>query len=317
MQVKSNLLPGKISVSFTYWLQHHIDCAKKSLARLLASPLSFVITILMISIAFIIPAAVYVLFNSVDKLTQHWSSDKQITLFLSNDANLQQAQSLRDKLLARPDIATASVINKEEALKEFKKHTNLGSITDSLPTNPIPHLVIANPNQSLTEFKALQLLYDDLRDVNLVEHVQFDLIWVQRLQATISILYRVLWIITILLLAAVFLIIANVIRWEVASRHDELEIIRLVGGSDAYVRRPFLYSGFWLGLVGATVAIVMVKISGWIIGHSLKQLIMLYSDKAQLASLPAGLVILMLLLGGLFGAAGAWVAVRQRLQTCA
>ena len=317
MQIRSSILSHKVSVPLAYWLKHHIDSAKNSLSRLLASPLSFVITILMISIAFIIPAAVYVVFNSMDKLTHHWSNDNQITLFLRSDATLQQAKSLRDKLLARPDIATSSVVDKEKALLQFKERSNLATITDSLPANPIPHLVVANPKDSLVELGALQLLYNDLLELTIVDHVQFDLIWIQRLQTTINTLYRVLWILTALLLAAVFLIIANVIRWEVASRHDELEIIRLVGGSDAYVRRPFLYSGFWLGTIGAAMAIVIVKISGWIIGNSLEQLLSLYSDEAQLASLPVNLMILMLVLGGLFGSVGAWVAVRQRLQTCA
>ena len=315
MDIKSRFLSGKIQVSFAYWIQHHIDCAKKSLTRLLTSPFSFIITILMISVAFIIPAAVYVLFGSADNLAKHWSNDKQITLFLRTDTTLQQVQILRDKLAARPDIANAEVIDKKQALEDFKQQTNLGAITDSLPSNPIPHLIIANPKENITELASLQKLQTDLRNLPQVDFVQFDLIWVQRVQITLEILFRLLWIITIILLAAVGLIIANVIRWEVASRHEELEIIRLVGGTDAYVRRPFLYSGFWLGFIGAGFAVIIVKISGWLINHSIDRLAKLYDSDIQLLSLPISLMTLMLFLGGVFGAAGAWLAVNQKLQS--
>ncbi len=308
---------SSLNISFAYWIQHHIECAKKSLVRLLANPFSFVITILMISIAFTIPAAIYVLFNSAQTLAASWSNEKQITLFLRNDVNLQSAKALRDKLAKRTDIESVSVISKDQALQEFKQQSNLGTIADSLPDNPIPHIVIATPAKSVTELSALENLRNELQQLAKVEIVQFDLIWIQRLQSMLEILFRVLWIITILLLAAVGLIIANVIRWEVASRHEELEIIRLVGGTDAYVRRPFLYPGFWLGLLGAGVAVLIVKISGLIIGSSVQKLMTVYASDIQLASLPAGLVVLILVLGGLFGAGGAWIAVRQRLRAFA
>lgn len=317
MKSEQNISANKLKVAIRYWLQHHADCARKSLQRLLENPFSFTITILMISIAFTIPAAVYVLFSSAENLAASWSNDKQVTLFLRDDVNLQTAQSLRDKLVKRLDIESAAVISKDEALKDFKQQSNLGSIADSLPSNPIPHIVIATPSKSVTELSALKTLQTELQKLSGVELVQFDLVWIQRLQTMLEVLFRILWLITILLLAAVALIIANVIRWEVASRHDELEIIRLVGGTDAYVRRPFLYSGFWLGFLGAGLAVVIVKISGWVIGNSLQKLMDVYESDIQLTVLPVSLVLLILLSGGVFGTGGAWLAVRQRLQSFA
>ena len=241
----------------------------------------------------------------------------KLPCFLRTDANLQQAQTLRDQVAARPDIADAQVIDKKQALQDFKQRTNLGTITDSLPSNPIPHLIIINPKDSVADLVALKKLQTDLRNLKQVEYVQFDLIWIQRIQATLEVLFRILWIITIVLLATVGLIITNVIRWEVASRHEELEIIRLVGGTDAYVRRPFLYSGFWLGFIGAAFAVLIVKISGWFVNLAIDQLAKLYDSDIQLLSLPVSLMALMLFLGGVFGAAGAWVAVNQKLRALA
>ncbi len=308
---------NNLNVSVRYWAQHHIGCAKGSLQRLLASPLSFVITTLMISIAFTIPAAIYILFNSVDKLANYWGNDKQITLFLTENASLTQANILQEKLLMRNDIINAQVVNKDDALREFKQQTNLGSIADNLPNNPIPHLIIAEPAEDLTTLSSLQSLQLELKNLALVDFVQFDLIWIQRVQAILDVAFRFLWIITVILLSAVGLIIANVIRWEVASRHDEIEIIRLVGGTDAYVRRPFLYSGFWLGLIGAGIAVAVIIISGWIVSQSIKQLSTLTEHGIQIDTLTAGMMLTVLAVGGLFGAGGAWLAVSQRLRSLA
>ena len=308
---------GNLKVTVRYWLQHHLECAKKSLQRLLASPLSFIITTLMISIAFTIPAAIYVLFNSVDNLASLWGNDRQITLFLNTETSLAKARNLKTDLLKRTDISDVRVINREDALTEFKQETSLGSIVDNLPDNPIPHLIVVEPAENLSGLTFLQHLQTELENIPAVDHVQFDLIWIQRVQAMLDVAFRVLWVITFLLLSAVGLIIANVIRWEVVSRHDEIEIIRLVGGTDAYVRRPFLYSGFWLGFFGAAIAVIVIILSGWIIGQAVNRLSTLVENGFQLEPLSLEGIVVLLLLGGIFGAGGAWFAVSQRLKSLA
>ncbi len=225
------------------WLEHHIDSFKLSFTRAITSPVSFIFTALMIAIALSIPINLYVVFSSVQQLTNQWDNNKQITLFLADNVNHKQAQQLAESIASKSEIANASVINKQTALDEFKRQMGLDSIAENLPQNPLPHLIIANPETTISDFASLQTLENELRNIKQIQQVQFDLLWFQRLQAMLAVINRIQWIVGIVLLLAIGLIIANVVRWEVASRHAEIEIIKLVGASDAYVRRPFLI--FW------------------------------------------------------------------------
>ena len=242
--MKSKTTKGRLNTLAILWLEHHIDSFKLSFTRATNSPVSFIFTALMIAIAFSIPISFYVVLSSAEKLTSQWDSDKQITLFLTEQVNYSQAQQLADTISGKEEIANAFAVNKQTALDEFKQQMGLESITDNLPQNPLPHLIIANPHTTLSDIESLQALENELRNLKQVQQVQFDLLWFQRLQAMLGVFNRIQWIVSIILLLAIGLIIINVIRWEVTSRHAEIEIIKLVGASDAYVRRPFLYSGF-------------------------------------------------------------------------
>ena len=296
------------------WLEHHVDSFKLSFARVISSPISFAFTTLMIAIALSIPISLYVVFSSVQQLTNQWDSDKQITLFLNENVTYTQAQQLANKIASKDTIANASAINKQTALDEFKQQMGMESIAENLPQNPLPHLIIANPDTTLSDFDALQALENELRDIKQVQQVQFDLLWFQRLQAMLSVINRIQWIVSIVLLLAIGLIIANVIRWEVTSRHAEIEIIKLVGASDTYVTRPFLYSGFWLGFAGSLLALFIVVICSWLIQQSTTRLSSLFGSDFQLTSLTLGLASLIIIGASGLGVGAAWVAVTHKLK---
>ncbi|MDW3096042.1 MAG: permease-like cell division protein FtsX [Gammaproteobacteria bacterium] len=297
------------------WLEHHIDSFRLSFTRVINSPVSFIFTVLMIAIALSIPMSLYVVFSSAQQLTDQWDNDKQITLFLKDKLSYSEAQKLADSIADKDMIAEAYAINKNTALDEFKLQMSLESITENLPENPLPHLIIANPESSLSDLQALQSLEVELSNLKQVQEVQFDLIWFQRLQAILGAINRIQWIVSFVLLLAIALIIANVIRWEVTSRHAEIEIIKLVGASDTYVRRPFLYSGFWLGLIGSIVALIMVSICGLFIQQSTIKLSSLFGSDFQLTSLSMGLAGLIMLSASLLGVGAAWVAVTHKLKS--
>jgi len=312
--MKNKSTQGSLNTQAILWLEHHIDSFKLSFARATASPVSFIVTVLMIAIALSIPMSMYVVFSSAQQLTNQWNSDKQITLFLADNISYPQAQQLAESIASKEEIANASAINKEAALNEFKQQMGLDSIAENLPQNPLPHLIIANPETSLSDFESLQSLEDELRNLKQVQQVQFDLLWFQRLQAMLAVVNRIQWITSIVLLLAIGLIIANVIRWEVTSRHAEIEIIKLVGASDNYVRRPFLYSGFWLGLVGSVMALIIVSISSLLIQQSTTKLASLFGSDFQLTSLSLGLAGLIIIIASLLGVGAAWIAVTHKLK---
>ncbi len=312
--MKNKTTQGTLNTQAILWFEHHIDSFKLSLNRAINGPVAFIFTALMIAIALSIPISLYVVFSSVQQLTNQWDSDKQITLFLADQVNYKQAQQLAESIASKKEIANAVAINKQAALDEFKQQMGLDSITENLPQNPLPHLIIANPEATLSDFESLQALESELRDMKQVQQVQFDLLWFQRLQAMLAVINRIQWIVSIVLLLAIALIIANVIRWEVTSRHAEIEIIKLVGASDAYVRRPFLYSGFWLGISGSVLALIIVSLCSWLIQQSTTTLSSLFGSDFQLTSLSIDLASLIIISASLLGVGAAWVAVTHKLK---
>ncbi len=298
----------------SYWLIHHSESFRKSFARILANPLEFIFTTLMIAIAFAIPLSMFIIFQSTAQLADQWDSDKQITLFLKKDIDIKQANTLAKKISQFDEINDALVIDKNTALEEFSKQSGMNALATGLNDNPLPHIIIANPNKNIVEFSSLQALEEKLNHQPQVELVQFDLLWFQRLQAILNVVNKISWMISIVLLIAIGLIITNVIRWEVSSRHSEIEIIKLIGGSDAYVRRPFLYTGFWLGIIGAVLAFITVTTGSWIIQHSTQILASLFDSDYRITTLSVGNVAALFICAAILGIGSAWIAVTHKLK---
>ena len=299
---------------FSYWFLHHTESLGKSFSRILSKPLEFIFTTLMIAIAFAIPLCMYIIFASAHQLTTQWDSDKQITLFLDTKTSLSQAKSLAKKISTFQHIQDVTVIDKESALEEFSQRSGLGEISAGLTENPLPHIIVANPDLVVSELNTLHDLQNKLQQLPDVEQVQFDLLWFQRLQAILNVINKIAWMISIVLLVAIGLIITNVIRWEVTSRHDEIEIIKLIGGSDAYVRRPFLYSGFWLGFTGAVVAFLAVTIGTWMLQDSTNVLVTLFDSDYQLTMLSVLDACVIFACAAVIGVLSAWIAVTHKLK---
>ena len=299
---------------FSYWLLHHVESLRKSFTRILASPLEFIFTTLMIAIAFAIPLCMYIIFESTEQLADQWDNDKQITLFLNKEISLTQANKLANKISSYTNIRDASVIDKNTALEDFSRQSGLGAITSDLKDNPLPHIIVVNPENTVSDLTTLINLEKKLNLLTSVEQVQFDLLWFQRLQAILSIVNQISWMISFILLVAIGLIIINVIRWEVSSRHSEIEIIKLIGASDAYVRRPFLYTGFWLGFMGAVIAAITVTIGSWLIQTSTHLLASLFDSDYQIAMLSIGVVVVLFLCAVVLGIGSAWIAVTHKLK---
>lgn len=303
----------KLVKSF-HWINHHQACATNSFLRLLKSPLASFITVAMIAIAFIIPMVIYLLFSSADDLVKQSQANKQITLFLLPSSKLETALALSERLEQRADLYNVQLTNKTDALATFKQQSGLDSIIDNLSSNPLPHIITANIDSQFDDAESLHQLKTELESLEQIDQVELDLLWIQKLESILTLFFKVLWIACIILSAAVGLIIANVIRWEVSSRASELEIMRLLGGTDAYVRRPFLYSGLWLGFLGALFAILVLQLCTLLLTPSFNNLQELFASTLQIASLGFNQIILLLVLGSLFGITGAWLAATRYLK---
>lgn len=296
------------------WLAHHSTTAIESLLRLLRSPLQSLLTWLVVAVAVALPAALYVVLSNVQNLGYSWQESSQLSVFIQRDARPEAVRSLRDALLARPDVEAVEHIPPDAALEEFKRYSGLGRVIESLEQNPLPDVLLVQPGEKGAGPEALEQLQAALEKELLVAEVRVDMAWVKRLQQLMQLGQRAVLALAGLLALGVLLAIGNTIRLAIENRRDEILVVKLVGGTDAFVRRPFLYTGFWYGLGGGLLALVLLALGLWWLSGPVGQLAAAYQSEFRLSGLDWATSIQLVLLAGLLGLTGAWLAVARHLS---
>lgn len=294
------------------WQLHHRDSGKDALRRMRAAPATSLMTILVIAIALALPAGLSVLLENVSALTRGWDGNAHLSVFLKDNVNDNQQRHLAEQWGKKTAIVRTEVISREQALEEYKLLSGFGDVLDALPDNPLPPLIIVYPDD--TTPKALELLQRDLQTESAVDVVQLDVEWVRRLHSMIELGTRIVSALGIALAVAVILVVVNTIRLAIESRREEIVVVKIVGGTDGFVRRPFLYTGFWIGLFGGITAVVLVNIALLWIDSPLDELLRLYNSDYNVAGFHAEAALTLPLFAALLGLAGAWVAVGRHLK---
>jgi cell division transport system permease protein len=296
------------------WLQHHRLSAVDSLQRLLRGPFSSVLTWLVIGIALALPVGLSVALENVRAVSGNWESPAQISLFLRAEMSIQAAEQLQQRLAMRDDVAVARLVSREEALQEFQQLSGFGDVLRNLDDNPLPNLILVTPAAHSLDGERAALLQASLQQEPAVARAVLDMAWVQRLSALMLLSQRLVMVLAAILALGVLLVIGNTIRLSIENRRDEIVVVKLVGGSDAFVRRPFLYTGLWYGLGGAGLSWLIVTIALWGLRGPLSALALLYHSNFHLQGLDASTGLQLLLLGAVLGLVGAWLAVARHLS---
>lgn len=291
------------------WIGHHRESAADSLARLLGRPLGSLLTCLVIGIALALPTTFAVGLENLRQLSGGWEGPVRISLFLAESVSTEDARALREELLDTPSVAAVEFLPREAALEEFRQLSGFADVLDSLEDNPLPHLLLVAPAATADAPGLRDSLAGDPR----VGEAVLDSAWLARLQQLTELGRRVVWSLGGLLLLGVVLILGNTLRLAIESRRDEILVVKLVGGSDAFVRRPFLYTGLWYGVGGGVCAVLLVAAVLAVLGPVANQLAALYGGESQLAGLGLMAGLNLVVLGGVLGLAGAWLAVSSHL----
>jgi cell division transport system permease protein len=220
---------------------------------------------------------------------------------------------VRQQLARREDVAEARLIDRAQALDEFRRLSGFGEAIELLDHNPLPAVVLVRPRDDIQGAAAVERMAQALEGYREIDLAQVDLQWVERLAAITGTIERGVLILAALLAGAVLLIIGNTIRLEIQNRHSEIEIVKLVGGTDAFIRRPFLYEGLWYGLLGGLIALALVLGSLYLLDGPVQRLAGLYESDFSLAVIDPASLLGVLLGGPLLGLAGAWLAVGRHL----
>lgn len=294
------------------WQAHHSTTAAESLQRLLQSPLQSLLTWLVVAVALALPAALYLAFNNIQSLGYSWQESGQISVFLERDLAPGQIDGLVEELRAQPQVVQVSHVPPQAALEEFKTYSGLGRVIDDLEQNPLPDLLLVQPG--LSEAEPLEALMDWLEGQSGVAEVRLDMAWVKRLQELMRLAQRAVVALAALLALGVLLVVGNTIRLAIENRRDEILVVKLVGGTDAFVRRPFLYTGLWYGIGGGLLALLLLSLGLWWLSAPVAQLTDLYQSDFRLRGLGWVESLQLVLLSGLLGLAGAWLAVARHLR---
>jgi len=299
---------------FQAWLTNHARTLIASLGTMTRQPASSLMTIAVIAIALALPSGMFVLLNNASHVSVGWDNSAQISVFLNPDVSEKNARKLMGKLRLYEDITSVSMINKEQALKEFKKISGFGSALESLGDNPLPHVITIQPVVDATRPDKIRHLIKQLNKLKEVELAQLDLQWVQRLFAMLEIAQRGIWVIASLLGIAVLLVVGNTIRLDIQNRREEIEVTKLIGGTDAFIRRPFLYTGLWYGITGGLFAWLLTSLSIGLLDGAVENLASLYNSGFQLHGLTFTEALSLIGFSCFLGLTGSWIAVGRHLS---
>ncbi len=293
---------------------HHRQVAGESLRRLLKRPLATLMTTLVIAIAMVLPAGLYIALNNVDELSQGWDGAARVSMFLKFSVDDSAAESLRSELLKREDIAVAEYISPSAALAEFRERSGFGEVLDQLNSNPLPGLIILTPHGEHSGTKQLDALRGELAAMPQADIVKLDMEWLQRLNTITEISRRLTLALAVMLAAGVLLIVGNTIKLAIENRRAEILVVKLVGGTNAFVRRPFLYMGFWYGLMGGVLAWLLLQACLLWLRGPVSELSGLYHSDFLLIGLGLGESLLLWLAAAGLGLLGAVLVVGRELR---
>lgn len=285
-----------------------------SLRRLAALPLESLTILAVIGIALALPAGLFVLLQNLQKVSLAWDQETKISLFLKTEVNEAQALQLTQRLSQTNTIAAVNYVPPAEGLAKLSKQAGFTQALGQFQDNPLPGLIEIIPNKSMQTPEALGQLVSQLQKMPEVDVAQFDMAWVKRLHSLLKLSKKTAYALAIFFASAVFLIIGNTIHLAIQNQRREIEVIKLVGGTYAFIRRPFLYRGMLYGFLGAIFAALFIGIGLLWLSDTVNELAAEYNSTYSLAGLGLGNLFLLLLSGAILGLGGAWLAVNHYLK---
>lgn len=295
------------------WLLHHVQSLVFSLGKIYRSPSSTLMTVAVIGITLTLPCSFYLFLKNIENMSGDLRSTSQITLYLGLDQGLDQARKLGKELLSDPGIMDTQLINSTEALQDFKQNSGFGESIDQLENNPLPHTLIVQPGADIDTLQ-IKTLLARLQSLPQVDIAKLDTEWLERLYTVIDMAKRAVIIISLLFSFAVLLIIGNTIRLDIQNRYQEIIVTKLIGATDAFIRRPFLYGGIWYGLLGGILSWLLVELSALALSGPFARLNLLYQADFKLMTFTFTDFMVLISSSTLLGLAGSWLAVARHLN---
>ncbi len=293
----------------------HIRAFFSGLGKLFNSPFSGFLTIMVIGIALALPTFLYILLQNTQNLTQSWKEDStQISLYLKSDLSDMRTQDLLQQLRTNPEIANVTYISPQQGLKEFSQVLDTQTVVNLLHKNPLPGVILVQPILSLRSQPTITILLNSLGNLPEVDNAQLDLEWIQRLGNMINLAKHGIYALTFLLVIGVLFIVGNTIHLATQNERKEISILKLVGATDAFIRRPFLYIGVWYGLFGSLIALILVSAALSWLQKPVAQLTSSYNSDFYLHNLSFSAAFCLFIISISLGLISSWFVVTRELK---
>jgi cell division transport system permease protein len=301
-------------MSISAYFARHAQVLVGSLGRIVHQPFATLMTMGVIAIALALPLFLSLLLQNARIATGNWNEAYDLSVYMDKKASAGRVQSLSRQLKARGDVAAVRIITADQALAEFRNDSGFGKALDALSDNPLPDTLVVTPTLTASTPQGTETLKTAIAALSDVQTVQIDTEWVKRLHAMLDLLRRVVLLTGGLLGVGIVLIVSNTIRLDILNRRAEIEVMKLVGASDGFARRPFLYSGIWYGLGGGLLALILVAIASTVLARPVAQLAFLYGSDFRLEGLKLVLGVGVLSLAVALSWLGSWLAATRHIR---
>lgn len=290
------------------WLDHHLYSWMASLGRAIRKPGATLLTIGVMAVALSLPLGLGLILANVERFAGSVQQSREISVFLKQDTSLERARALADTLRERSDIANLRWVTPDEGLADFRESSALGDAIDQLESNPLPHLYVVTPKSDEIA------LAEALRALPEAEQVQHDAVWRERLNQWLRFGTRLAWVLALLLGIGALLVVGNTVRLDIQSRKEEIGVLQLLGATDGFIRRPFLYLGAWYGLAAGLLAIGLLMLANHYLAPPLAELAASYGSRFALQGFNPLQALLVVLGAGLLGWLGGGIVTGHYLR---
>jgi cell division transport system permease protein len=271
-------------------------------------------TMAVIAVALALPLFLNVFLQNTRTATANWNQTFDISVYMDKKATAARTQGLAKQWRSRADVAAVRVITADEALAQFRGASGFGNALDALSDNPLPDTLVVTPALTASTPEAMEKLKVAITATADVQTVQVDTEWVKRMYAMLDLLRRIVGLTSALLGVGVVLVVGNTIRLDILNRRAEIEVMKLVGATDGFARRPFLYSGIWYGLGGGVLALLFVAVAVGLLAKPVDRLAGLYGSQFHLQGLKFGFGVAVLALAVGLGWLGSWFAATRHIR---
>lgn len=295
-----------------FWL-HNAQQALGSLGELVRYPFASLMTMAVLGLSLTLPATLYVVVKNTDSVGANWQQAAEISLFLRQDLSAQEVATFSKRLSLSAAIENVTWIDRDSGLAQFREASGFGDALNSLSENPLPDVLLVTPAATHRGPLAAQQLLASLQQEREVDEARLDLAWLEKFEALIQLLRDGFLALALLLCISAILIVGNTIRLNISSKRDEIMVMKLVGATDSYIQRPFMYTGVWYGIVGGVIAWLATAVLIWWLDGAVRELSQLYASQFSLQGLNFNEMMVLWLLAIGLGLIGSYLAVRKHV----